>query len=485
MKLHPSCSNPGRLLLASLPLLVAFSGCTMVGPPPSARPAPTLERPAPQDAPSPATVADPPPQGRPATAAVLPPRTTGDAGRIAPLTFSEVRALWVVRTALSHPDSARAMVRRADEAGFNTLIVQVRGRGDAYYGSRWEPRSHTLANRPRDFDPLDVVLREAHVRGIHVHAWVNTHLIASANVLPDDPDHLLHRRPDLLAVPRELARELYTLDPRDPRYVDALVRWTRQNADRVEGLYTNPAHPEVREHMYSLWMDLLERYPLDGIHFDYIRYATPDFDYSRESLLRFREWMIPRLAADRIRELDRSMGADPLTYPLAYPAEWGDFRREQNTRLVERIYFGVKKRRPAALVSAAVFANAADAYGARYQEWERWLRSGIVDVVAPMAYTTEDGVFAEQIRTAVAAAGDGGRVWAGIGVYRNSFGGTMSKIGIARGEGAGGIVLFSYDWTVQREGISAAGGPYLPRIRDEAFHAPVSAGVPVPAPVRR
>ena len=43
----------------------------------------------------------------------------------------EIRALWIVRNTLNHPDSIKDMVARAHASGFNTLIVQVRGRGDA------------------------------------------------------------------------------------------------------------------------------------------------------------------------------------------------------------------------------------------------------------------------------------------------------------------------------------------------------------------
>src|SRR5262245_34439581 len=50
---------------------------------------------------------------------------------------NEVRALWVVRTTLMTPEKIHKMVESARNAGFNTLIVQVRGRGDAYYQSRW------------------------------------------------------------------------------------------------------------------------------------------------------------------------------------------------------------------------------------------------------------------------------------------------------------------------------------------------------------
>ena len=70
---------------------------------------------------------------------------------------TEVRSLWVVRNTLVHPDSIRAMVRRAADAGFNTLIVQVRGRGDAYYRGRWEPPPPGW--RSGSYDPLERTIR--------------------------------------------------------------------------------------------------------------------------------------------------------------------------------------------------------------------------------------------------------------------------------------------------------------------------------------
>src|SRR5205807_1290821 len=68
---------------------------------------------------------------------------------------NEVRALWVVRNTLTSPETIHRMVESAATAGFNTLIVQVRGRGDAYYRSRWEPRAVELKDQPPDFDPLE------------------------------------------------------------------------------------------------------------------------------------------------------------------------------------------------------------------------------------------------------------------------------------------------------------------------------------------
>ncbi len=66
----------------------------------------------------------------------------------------ETRGVWIVRTALTSPESVDAIVDRAHEAGLNSLFVQVRGRGDAFYTSRLVSRSDLLAAQPATFDPL-------------------------------------------------------------------------------------------------------------------------------------------------------------------------------------------------------------------------------------------------------------------------------------------------------------------------------------------
>src|SRR5574342_1097777 len=64
---------------------------------------------------------------------------------------TETRALWVLRTSLGSPESIGALVRSAKEHGFNTLFVQVRGRGDAYYSGGPEPRAPELLRQPDTF----------------------------------------------------------------------------------------------------------------------------------------------------------------------------------------------------------------------------------------------------------------------------------------------------------------------------------------------
>src|SRR5712692_6242553 len=63
----------------------------------------------------------------------------------------EVRALWVVRTTLTSQSAIESMVKQAQAGGFNTLLVQVRGRGDAYYQNAKEPRPPALDADP-NFD---------------------------------------------------------------------------------------------------------------------------------------------------------------------------------------------------------------------------------------------------------------------------------------------------------------------------------------------
>ncbi|HWS90377.1 MAG TPA: family 10 glycosylhydrolase [Pyrinomonadaceae bacterium] len=384
----------------------------------------------------------------------------------------EVRALWVVRTTLTSKEKIRAMVGAAKENGFNNLIVQVRGRGDAYYRPRWEPRAAALKEQSKDFDPLAFTIKEARGRGLKVHAWVNTNLLANLDELPAEPEHVYNAHPEWLAVPRAVAAELYAVSPTDPRYRARIVEWSKANRGELEGVYTAPAHPAVREHVYSIWMDLLERYDLDGLHFDYVRFASPDFDYSRASLERFRAWLEPRLSAAERRLLDTALKSDPLAAADAYRDQFADFQREQVTSLVERIYYGVKKRRPATVVSASVFANDENAHARRFQDWRRWLAMGVLDVVCPMAYTPDTETFRRQIEVAKAsAAAAGRRVWAGIGAYRITAESAVEKINAARAVGADGVILFSYDSTLSR-GERNPAGDYLERVRRAAFDPP-------------
>ena len=360
---------------------------------------------------------------------------------------AEVRALWVTRVSLSSEASIASLVQSARASGFNTLLVQVRGRGDAYYASTIDPRGEILQNQRQDFDPLAAVIEKAHAEGLRVHAWINVSLVASAAELPSARAHVIYRHPEWLMLPRPLAYPLTRLGSRSPEFLGRLARWTRGEND-VEGMFLSSALPEAATYTVQVVDEIVSRYAVDGVHLDYIRYPGPQFDYNPSVLRRFLEDLSPALSDAERRRVDPLSVADLIGVTDRYPQRWEEFRRSRLNALVLRIRTVVKNRRPESVLSAAVFPDAAEAASRRFQDWRLWVENRWIDVLCPMAYTPEAAVFAAQISSARTLAGLQ-PVWAGIGAYRLSPAQTVENIEAARRLGARGVILFSYDSLVR------------------------------------
>ena len=355
----------------------------------------------------------------------------------------QTRALWVTRTTLTSPESIKQMVAAAESGGFNTLLVQVRGRGDAYYSGTLEPRAAELAGRP-SFDPLATVVAESHTAGIKVHAWVAVNLVSSSVSLPASRDHVIYRAPEWLMVPRELAAEMKKIDLRSPAYIGRLARWTRAHSSIVEGLYTSPLHAAAQDHTAAVIGEIAAKYPVDGIHLDYVRFPNEDFDYSPSALEQFRKAIAASLSEQEKREAAAREALDPAAYPNLFPERWSNFRRAQLTSMVIKIRTAVKTARPGTLVSAAVVPDAETAFASRMQDWRGWIDQSLLDVVCPMAYTADSEIFERQVAATISYAGSR-PVWAGIGAYQMPSSQTLTHIAAARKLGAAGIILFSYE----------------------------------------
>jgi uncharacterized lipoprotein YddW (UPF0748 family) len=116
--------------------------------------------------------------------------------------------------------------------------------------------------------------------------------------------------------------------------------------------------------------------------------------------------------------------------------------------------------RPGLVLSAAVAPDEAQAVSQKFQDWPRWLASGILTALCPMTYTPDNRIFQQQVESASARGGLAQPVWAGIAAYRLDIAGIVEKIALARQSGARGVVLFSH------ESLAPAD---LRRLRDEAF----------------
>jgi uncharacterized lipoprotein YddW (UPF0748 family) len=347
----------------------------------------------------------------------------------------------VLRGSLTTPEKIDRLVAAASHAGFNKLFLQIRGRGDAYYASTLEPRGVAIAPR---FDPLGHAVAAARAAGLRVHVWFNVNLIASPNILPSDRAHIVYAHPEWLMVPRPLAADLARIPPRDPRYLSKLVDWTKKNAAGVEGLYASPIVPDAARHVEAVVTDIVTRYPVAGVHLDYIRYPSPLFDHSQAALAGFRASLVRELPAAERQRLDARLRHDPLVYADTFPDRWTTYRRLRLADLVARVRGAVRHARPDALVTAAVIPDAREAYEHKLQDWPDWARRGLIDAFCPMTYTASLQTFNRQVAAARQAAAPR-PVWAGIGAYRLTAEQTVDHFAAAREAGAAGIVLFSYD----------------------------------------
>jgi uncharacterized lipoprotein YddW (UPF0748 family) len=341
----------------------------------------------------------------------------------------EVRALWVRRTSLESEESIRRMVASAATSGFNTLFVQI-----------VDPAGTGAAT----FDPVADTISQAHAAGLRVHAWLDIVRVAPPGELPFARDHVIYQHPEWLMVPRTMAAELLPVDVHSPDYLGRMVRWTRTNTDRIDGLYISPVIADAASYLAEAVRDVVRRYPIDGVYLDHVGYPAADFDYGSKSMAAFRDFMRNQLPLAERQRLDSIQALDPFAYPNELPDQWRSFRLAQLTALVARLRSTVKSVRPAAIVSAAVTSDAGAAERDNLQDWRTWAANGFIDALCPMVVGADVLQVAAQlseIRTLAA----GRPLWAGIGANRLSQRETIDGIGAARRAGAQGVVLFSYD----------------------------------------
>lgn len=339
----------------------------------------------------------------------------------------EMRALWVVRNSLVSPSSIERFLELAARYGFNALFVQVRGRGDAYYRSSYEPRAEALASQPADFDPLDYLLRCAEGMGLQVHAWLNVFYVWSQPRLPRSSQHVVSRSPQWIAR-------------------DAQNRYQMTTAGKVEGVYLCPSNPNVRTHLLKVFAEVAQRYPqLDGLHLDYVRYPYDGYCYCAGCRARFRQTMLERVSEARRAQLDRrAIGRNPFAWIQAFPAEWSDWRRDQVSAFVWAFSRQSRRINPHLILSAAVWPDPQAAAKHKLQDWLHWLCSDWLDTVVPMAYDKDTAVVQHQAVRVVEQA-QGRPVIIGIGAWQISPDSTINKIRAVRRSGARGFSLFSYD----------------------------------------
>jgi len=142
---------------------------------------------------------------------------------------------------------------------------------------------------------------------------------------------------------------------------------------------------------------------------------------------------------------------------------WRTFRADRLTRMLVTVRNAVKQAKPSAILSAAVVPDAIDAAGQFLQDWRGWLDRDLLDVVCPMAYTTDAKLFAAQIAATMpwpATTPSGRHRRVSIDAAQ-----IVENVQAARRVGVSGIILFSYDSLAE----PARGPDYLAQVGRAAF----------------
>ncbi len=263
---------------------------------------------------------------------------------------------WPSRRGLSGAQQRAEMVQLLDlaaQSGLNAVILQVRTECDALYRSSIEPWSYWLSGRmgvgPSDgYDPLQFATKEAHKRGLEMHAWFNPFRASASESSIKTSNHITKR------------------------HSGAILSSGTQK-------WVNPGTDLARQRAIQVMNDVTRRYDIDAIHIDDYFYPYPKF--------------VNKVAYDQFD--------DSRTYQR-YRSGGGrlslkDWRRSQIDRFVSEMYTSTKAIKPWVKVGISPFGiwkpgiprtteARLDAYDHLAADSRKWLQQGWVDYFSPQLY---------------------------------------------------------------------------------------------------
>ena len=107
------------------------------------------------------------------------------------------KCLWIKSDSMIDKKSIEEALFFAYEYDFDTVFIQARSRGDAFYNSNIVIKNNLIE---KDFDPLDYAIKLGHSLGLEVHAWVNVYILWSNSSPPISREHVYYLHPDWMEV---------------------------------------------------------------------------------------------------------------------------------------------------------------------------------------------------------------------------------------------------------------------------------------------
>ena len=279
----------------------------------------------------------------------------------------EMRAVWIATVKnIDYPSYKKLtveeqkkefidMLNTFSEIGINAVMFQVRPAADAFFPSEYEPWSEWLTGEQGKapepyYDPLQFMIEESHKRNIEFHAWINPfRAVATIEYADIAEDHISNTKPEWV----------FTYDINK---------------------YFDPGIPEVRDYVRDIIVDIVNRYDVDGIHFDDYFYPYPKRD-----------------GYNRIMKIPDTKTYEKYNTDFDNIADW---RRNNMNLFIEGVSKGIKGVDPKMVFGVApsgVWRNKSQDpdgsdtrglahYDYLYSDVLAWLKNDWIDYVAPQLY---------------------------------------------------------------------------------------------------
>ncbi len=286
---------------------------------------------------------------------------------------AQLRAYWVdaFGPGLSSPSEIEQVVADVKAANMNAIFAQVVRRADCLCNRSVAPRTE-VGIAPPPFDPLQTLIDRAHAQGLEVHAWVIVTGMWREPGAPAPPGHA------------------FTAHGPTAKGADYWLDVRSDGTDHLADEFMfDPGHPDAADYMVRVATSIVANYDVDGLNLDRIRYPDGNlatnvnsWGYNPTALARFQA---------ATRRSDRPAPSD---------AQWTQWRRDQITSLVRKIYLESYALNPRVRVSADTITSGAGpesaggwektrAYAEVLQDWRGWLGEGILDLNVAMDYKSD------------------------------------------------------------------------------------------------
>lgn len=258
---------------------------------------------------------------------------------------------WPSSPNLSVEEQKSSLIEMLDylkETNINVVVFQIRPECDALYESNYEPWSYWLTGSQGRapspyYDPLKFAIKEAHKRGMELHAWFNPYrAVRNEGNYSLSSEHVKRENPEWIL---------------DFGSLNML----------------NPGIPAVRDYVTNVIMDVVNRYDVDGVHFDDYFYPYPPNQIDDEDQETFEQ------------------------YGEGYTEdEIGDWRRNNINQQMIQINDSIKAVKPHVKFGVSPFGiwkngvpsgiTGMNAYDVIYADALAWLEDKSIDYLTPQLY---------------------------------------------------------------------------------------------------